>query len=291
MNDPMEAFYEQGGPGDWVADAAFKAAGKDIGELRKLLDEMIQNCALVSFTGTVDALPLWAYYAGNFTGICLEFDPSKLSRGEFKGERLLPVTYARNALPAISFSDMASDRKEEIVLSRLSRKRIEWSHESEWRFVVGARGPKHYVDDALVRVYLGPSILADHEREICRLLARRPTEILKGRPKGFDLVFDLIQPATPLSECERVGGAKANQQDDLLAEKDLRSFLSVSYDKLLEEYQRTVEHPNFHEFVGIDVSVNEKDRIYIRTVLRLRNGRDVYWKRYFDSHMRLVGET
>ncbi|GAA4158988.1 hypothetical protein [Shinella granuli] len=58
MNDPMEAFYENGSPADGLIDAMFKPVSKSTKDLYKLLENMIANFALVSFTGTYEALPL-----------------------------------------------------------------------------------------------------------------------------------------------------------------------------------------------------------------------------------------
>ena len=81
----------------------------------------------------------------------LEFDSAELAIGDFQGERLRPVIYARNALPSLSVADMAPECLEDAVTARLTRKRIEWAHEKEWRFITGEVGPKHYLDDALRR--------------------------------------------------------------------------------------------------------------------------------------------
>ena len=64
--------------------------------------------------------------------------------GDFQNEKLRPVTYAREALPPLSVTDMAPERLEEAVIARLTRKRSEWAHEKEWRFITGEVGPKHY---------------------------------------------------------------------------------------------------------------------------------------------------
>ena len=153
MNDPMEAFYEIGGQEDLVLDALLAPSGKGTRQMYQMVSEMIDRFALVSFTGTYEDLPMWAYYGSNFAGMCLEFEPSLLEIGDFQNEQLRPVTYAREALPALTIADATS---EEAVITRITRKRSEWAHEKEWRFLVGEVGPKHYLDDALRRVFLGP---------------------------------------------------------------------------------------------------------------------------------------
>lgn len=110
MNDPMEAFYEIGGPGDRIIDSMLAPAGKDVGAMYKMLSDMIDGFALVSLAGTHLDLPMWAYYASNFAGMCLEFSTPSLDIGDFQGEKLRPVTYARKALPPLTVADIAQQK-------------------------------------------------------------------------------------------------------------------------------------------------------------------------------------
>ena len=289
MNDPMEAFYETGGPGDHIIDAMFAPKQKLTKDLNRMLDETIAKFALISFTGTYKSLPLWAYYANNFAGICLEFSTKDLIIGDLKSERLLPVVYARDALPPIDVLRLGSDNIGDAVIKRLTRKRIEWAHEKEWRFVTGQVGPKHYLDDALKRVYLGPRIDADHAGRICDTLKRRPVEVLQGQIRGFALEFTTLQKAAALEDCERVGSGRFEPSDDLFAEPDLRAFFGAEYDKLVAECRASALRPNMDGFGGIDIAGSERNRVYLWTQYKLRNGGIAFDKRYFDKRMRQVG--
>ncbi len=288
MNDPMEAFYETGGPGDRIIQAMLGPAAGGITQIYQMLADMIDRFALVSFAGTFENLPMWAYYGSNFAGMCLEFDTGQLPIGDFQNEKLRPVTYARKALPSLSVADMDPERLEEAVIARITRKRTEWSHENEWRFVTGQVGPKHYLDDALRRVFLGPRASPEHVRQVCDVLDHRPVEVLQGEIRGFELVFRLIKPARALAECERVGAGKFDDAEDLYAAEELKSFLTVPYETLLEECRRTVARPNMEAFAGVDVAGSAQDAIYLWTTYRMRNGRDFYDKRYFDRRMRQI---
>ncbi|TIU44075.1 MAG: DUF2971 domain-containing protein, partial [Mesorhizobium sp.] len=128
MNDPMEAYYETGGPGDRIVNAMFAPAGLKVDIMYEMLSDMINRFALVSFSETYENLPMWAYYGSNFAGMCLEFDTADLMIGDFQGEKLRPVTYARNALPSLTVADMGAQHLEEAVIARITRKRSEWAH-------------------------------------------------------------------------------------------------------------------------------------------------------------------
>ena len=262
MNDPMEAFYETGSSGDRIINAMLAPNGKRIDGMYEILSQMIDRFALVSFASSHEDLPMWAYYCSNFAGMCLEFDSAELAIGDFQGERLRPVIYARNALPSLSVADMAPERLEDAVTARLTRKRIEWAHEKEWRFITGEVGPKHYLDDALRRVFLGPRIQPEHAARICEVLDRRPVEVLQGEIRGFELTFRPIKLATPLEECERVGAGRFDAAEHLYAEKELREFLAVPFDTLHEECRRTALRPNMEELASVDLAGGDKSAIY-----------------------------
>ena len=185
-------------------------------------------------------------------------------------------------------ADMAPERFEDAVIARITRKRSEWSHEKEWRFVTGQVGPKHYLDDALRRVFLGPRVKPEHAAQVCEVLDRRPVEVLQGGIMGFELTFRSIKAARPLKDCERVGAGRFNPAEDVYAEKELRDFLAVPFESLIEECRRTALRPNMDDFAGIDIAGNDGAAIYMWTTYNLRSGRKVYHKRYFDSRLRLV---
>jgi hypothetical protein len=288
MNDPMEAFYETGGPGDRIIDAMLGPAGKSTRKMYDMLSEMIHQFALISFASSYRDLPMWAYYGSNFGGMCLEFEAAEFEIGDLQGENLRQVTYARTALPPLTLADMAPNATAEAVIARMTRKRVEWAHEKEWRFITGRPGPKCYLDDTLLRVFLGPRVKAAHADRVCAVLDRRPVEVLQGKIEGFELRFESIKPAQPLESCDRVGAGRFDLADHLYAAKDLEQFLEVPMAKLLEECRRTTLRPNMEEFSGIDLTDRVKDALYIRTTYKLRSGREAFHKRYFDRRMRAI---
>jgi hypothetical protein len=290
MNDPMEAFYETGGPEDRIVNAILAPTAKRIDGIYEMLSGMIDRFALVSFALTHEDLPMWAYYGSNFAGMCLEFDAAELTIGDFQNEQLRPVTYARSALPPLTINDLALARLEEAVIARITRKRTEWAHEKEWRFIAGEVGPKHYLDDALRRVFLGPRIKAKHAARVCEVLDRRPVEVLQGEIRGFELRFRSIKPARHAHECERVGEGRFEPKDIIYEQDKLEAFLDGSLQQLVDECRRTAHRPNLEEIADFDISASRKGALFICAIYRLRSGREVLNKRYFDRRMRPLPE-
>lgn len=286
MNDPMEAFYETGSPKDQVIDALIMPVGKSVASLYKMLADEMDHFALVSFAGTYEDLPMWAYYGSNFAGMCLEFDSATLTIGDFDGEKLLPVTYARRPLPPITLADLTLERMEEAVVSRISRKRSEWAHEKEWRFLTGEIGPRHYLDNALRRVFLGPRVDPEHARRVCEVLDHRPVEVLQGEVHGFELGFRSIKPARSYDECERVGSGTIAIGVFPAHRAELEGFLSVPFERLEDHWRDLVRHPNLERIDDFDVSGTHRNALFVSEIYKLRNGREVYRKSYFDRQMR-----
>lgn len=289
MNDPMEAFYEMGGVADPMIDHLLKRQGKSTADFYDLAKRTIDNFCLVSFSSSPNDLPMWAYYGGNFAGMCLEFDTADLFVGDFQNERILPVTYAAEPLPPIGLHEVGA---QEAIEARLSRKRVEWQHEKEWRILTGAEGAKHYLDDALVRIYLGPRVSDAHADTICAIFKDRPTEILRGRIRGYELTFDTVSTATPISLCGRVGAGVLNLDDMLLFRDELEGFLTVPLDDLIGVWKAQIARPNAEEISGCDLSgSHNKEALYLWTQYRLRSDRIVWERRYYDRQLQRIAES
>ncbi|MER8724057.1 hypothetical protein [Mesorhizobium sp. M0213] len=76
--------------------------------------------------------------------------------------------------------------------------------------------------------------------------------------------------------------------EDLFAEAELKQFLTVPFEALLEECRRTASRPNMEAMAGIDLAGSNRNAIYFWTTYKLRSGREVFHKRYFDRRLRLV---
>lgn len=281
MNDPMEAFYEFGGAGDQAVDRLLRPAGKSTADMYGMAKAVIDGLCLVSFSSTPVDLPLWAYYGGNFAGVCLEFDTDRLFVGDLQGESILPVTYAEKALPPLELWELTSM---EAVTGRLSRKRTEWAHEKEWRILTGAEGPRHYIDEALVRVHLGPRIDKCHARQIRALFDGRPTEVVQGRVSGFSLRFEPVQPAPAATRCARVGSGTLDLDALLWSRDEFEAFLTVPVEQLVEELHRIAAQPNVEAVADCMVSAT-RPALLVQVEQKMRNDRIVYERRYYDARL------
>lgn len=288
LNDPMEAFYEIGDPSDDFFEPFVPDFKAQLERIYQQFRDMLGGWCLISFAESRANYPMWAYYASNFAGMCLEFDRELLEVGELRRERIVQVDYANTPLPRVAFHSL-NDISLDWTMHYLSRKRQEWMHEHEWRYITGTGGPKHYLDDALRRVYIGPRADPKSVETIMLALKGRPVEILHGSVSGLDMKFTTIQPATQCQFADRVVPCEFDADKILrFVEPDLRQFLCVPYETLLEECQRTVHHPNSEGLLSIQIDHSASDLLYFWTQYRLRSGTEVHDRRYFDRSMNLV---
>jgi len=93
---------------------------------------------VASFSERMTCLPMWAHYAENHCGVCLEFDTSELS---ILGTNcLFPVNYV-DELPDIVKFIMENFGSQDRLLPNMTffyciNKLRDWSYESEWRFLL-----------------------------------------------------------------------------------------------------------------------------------------------------------
>jgi hypothetical protein len=117
----------------------------------------VNRLGVVSLSARPDNTLMWAHYANDHKGMCLEFDTTdKL----FHGAR--PVAYSSNAPKYIL--DAHDANAEAFLLS----KEIKWAYEEEWRIVASsARRLYPFAPTALTRVIFG-SKTSDHDRKKVR---------------------------------------------------------------------------------------------------------------------------
>lgn len=144
------------------------------------------------------------------------------------------------------------------------------------------------MDDALTRIYLGPRIEPVHASRVCQAVCRLPVEVLQGSVRGFELVFDTIQNATPLPECDRVGAGTFRPEDALFSQAELREFFGDCHSRLAAECEAIAALPNTEEILNADISTANKDVVYLNVTSKLRNGRTVFHKVHFDRFMNPV---
>jgi hypothetical protein len=138
-------------------------------EASKLLNKQMEQFRVYSLSKRFDNLSLWAKYAGDHTGYCLEFS----NEGPLFGERTFEVSY--EDLPPFSLID--SEKRDARFLVY---KNPDWRNEEEVR-LIRARGSQPGVKiepQWLTRIILGKDMLPDNRKQIREWAKLRQPELV-----------------------------------------------------------------------------------------------------------------
>jgi len=289
MNDPMEAFYELGGGEDVIINSLFPTIPLFSSKIYSLHENYINQLGLLSFSKSNLKYPMWAYYANNFSGICLKFDKSVLMQGSLNGEIIIPITYSNETLPTISMLELIGPSQEQVlktILLRLSRKRKDWQHEDEVRIMTGKIGKKYYFENALKKIFLGPKINENHKDLICSIFENRPTEVLMGKIEGYELKFETIKPAKQLEKSEKVGQGFFVMDDALYySEQEVLSFLDVPFNSFESLCKQLTMHPNMEKIHLINI---EDNMLHFHIEYKTRGTPIPHTHLYYDKKLNLI---
>ena len=104
---------------------------------------------LADFVGTYvfclserdDSTLMWAHYAAENTGICIEYNYNQLQLNNLRRQCLFPVVYSSMPIDVSSLIGHDAKPKEQYpydtaILCVALNKSVEWEYEKEWRFVI-----------------------------------------------------------------------------------------------------------------------------------------------------------
>jgi len=112
------------------------------------IKEFVLEFGVACFSMNLMNMPLWANYANDHQGVCLQFD-SKIDKDFFTV--MSPVVYEEN-LTKLEFSPITDESD---MLKIFFRKAINWENEKEVRLLKGVKGKVNYNKKALRNVILG----------------------------------------------------------------------------------------------------------------------------------------
>lgn len=178
MNDPMEGSHRE--------SALLKESQKydqTVQEVRLAIDTL----GIASFSETMDHEPMWAHYAQNFSGICVEYNVKRLLDSLPDQHEFVRMTYNEQAPMLYRDRETAENRAKMI----LSCKSVRWANEREWRLIRPAVGPANYQSIRIVTsVFLGSRIAPEHERTIRAELEPMNIPVRKMKVDTYAIAFE-----------------------------------------------------------------------------------------------------
>jgi Protein of unknown function (DUF2971) len=179
-----------------VADQQVKgtiAIGDDIAHMEKICEEltyqMQQSNAVFCMTEKNDNILMWAHYADQHTGFCLEFgtDTPLFSR-------VRPVRYAKN-LPKQDLVEFFTVDVRQLPLY-LVTKANDWEYEKEWRLADpgSGPGPQEYPAESLTGVIFGCRMNEKNRKQIQEWCREReqPPKLFEAKEKRTEYGLDII---------------------------------------------------------------------------------------------------
>jgi hypothetical protein len=136
-------------------------------EVSSILNAHTENFRVFSLSKRFNNLSLWAKYADNHKGYCLEFK----NVGPLFGEHVMEVVYGEYAPFDLNDSDRSADF--------LVTKRPEWSNEEEIRLIrVPGSGQMVMIEPQwLTRIILGRCMSSESEKQIRKWCTQRIPEL------------------------------------------------------------------------------------------------------------------
>lgn len=156
-------------------------------------DAFIEDCLLVAqqggmviqadnnkiscFSEVNDSLLMWAYYAQNYSGVCVRFNASEDS---ILSQHCRKVQYTNQFISDNTFGNYF-------------RKSIQWSHEQEWRIVCDTQ--EEYLSiDSIDAIYLGMRLEKSLTQEFIELGKKLNLDVYKMKISDvkYELLFDQL---------------------------------------------------------------------------------------------------
>lgn len=142
---------------------------------------------LCSFSERVDSPVMWAHYADNHKGFCIEYDVASLKSDDYRARFLYPVIYSDQVFDATELIALGVDDARfnnlRYCLAALIKSN-DWSYEKEWRlvFIAGVIKAAQTFEMPLPRkVYLGSIIKPDHQKQVVEICDALGIEVMKMR--------------------------------------------------------------------------------------------------------------
>ncbi|HUW18561.1 MAG TPA: DUF2971 domain-containing protein [Sedimentisphaerales bacterium] len=161
--------------------------------LEKARELQTKKLGICCFTEIKDNILMWAHYAKQHTGFCLEFD---VNNDFFRPlMRAIRVEYA-TTLPIINVLRLDTYPKGKLGETLLI-KATDWRYEQEWRIVDTEKGPgiQNFPEDALTGVILGCRISQQNRQNVLRWCRSRenPPTLYQATQKQKEFGLDIVR--------------------------------------------------------------------------------------------------
>lgn len=253
LNDPCECYYSTESYNTFMNFASLIAPQIDENELHNQFDsiqDMIKSSGIFSLSKSCNISSLWASYAQEHTGICIEYDLEDLI-GKNKGlYQCFDVMYS-DTPPDIGVEDISNDF---LLQKMIGTKHLDWDKEQEFRIICDNQGENYHRSDAVRGIIFGLKTSDESKNELMKLLSNRNLKFkqLVNDGKSYGLhTQDIVNPFDiEKTNVEKVDIPNYIIPDEKYIKEEYRVFIPYFYK--VAEYM--LDYPDCIEFFDMDFS-------------------------------------
>lgn len=190
LNDPCECYYTTQSY-EKVIKFTSKISPKsekatiDLSNSLNTVQKMSKSLGIFSLSKSYNISSLWASYASNHTGICIEYDLEELINKNKGFYQYFDVTYS-NTPPDIEVEDF---QRMTLLEKMFGTKHHDWDKEQEFRIICDKQGENYHRSDAIRSIIFGLRTSEESKYEVMELLADRNIQFKQlvndGKSYGF----------------------------------------------------------------------------------------------------------
>lgn len=180
MNDPMEGTHR-------VSPRFTSSSG---GNKRQIaVDAKLAGTGIASLAEVFDHEPMWAHYADQFRGMCVQYNMNALLKG--LGDEIAITRMMYSEQEPILLADRSTPPEK--ARHCLSSKTVRWANEREWRIFRDGRGEASYGREKAIRkILLGSRIEPNHQLQLLDVGRRLQVPVVKMKVEAYAIQFSTI---------------------------------------------------------------------------------------------------
>lgn len=171
LNDPYEAIFNLNRTAFGIVDRVLE---KDFsGGIIDQFERLKSDCAVYSLSASVNSELLWAHYAREHKGFCIEYDVQKLVPW-FPDDEFKKISYKKE-YEGIGLAEipLAGADNNAFCEKMFFTKSEAWDYEEEWRLLVIRSGLRKYDFRAVTGIYFGLATSKEFIAKVMKGLAGR----------------------------------------------------------------------------------------------------------------------
>lgn len=234
LNDPCECYYTTESYEKVIKFTSkispnIKKATIALGNSLNKIQTMSKGLGIFSLSKSYNISSLWASYASNHTGICIEYDLEELISKNKGLYQYFDVTYS-NTPPDIGVEDF---QRMTLLQKMFGTKHHDWDKEQEFRIICEEQGKNYHRSDAIKSVIFGLRTSEASKYEVMELLANRNIQFKQLINNDKSYYLDIINIVNPFNEKVKLNNCskfdKSIIPDEVYIQDDYKEFIPYLY--------------------------------------------------------------